>query len=546
MRNSSAISDLVVLNGKIITMDKKGSIVEAVLISGSRIAALGSITQIKPFITPTTRIIDLGGKTALPGFIDAHHHLQMASCTLGLMAQCHTPPNETIEEVIKRIQEWMPNVPSDRWVIGQGCLLQERKLKDQRFPNRYDLDKVSRDRPVVLRFGLHVTILNSKAIELLGIGKKTEPPKGAGIDLDPLTGDPTGVTRDFWNYIPFPNPDEEQVQQAVESNIRKYCLANGITSIHDLPETTLALKIYQKLMKNGNLPLRIRFYYEIPHMIKIDELLASGLSRDFGNDILRIGGIKIFVDGGLTSGLGYFHNSYANDKGNYGKLSVDPNDLEQYLIKANRAGLQVLMHTSGDKAADIALDAIEKAQNVYPRIDHRHRLEHMGNVCPDTDRFMRAKRLGALPVPNMGFINSWGDQIEHLLGTKRAASAFWCKRIIDEGFPMPGTSDATGTHPENANPFFCISCAINRKTFSGKVISPGERISMNEAIKMYTNYSAYAGFEENEKGSLEIKKLGDLIVVSENPWEVSDSSIAGIKVLCTVLGGEIMYNPAGF
>lgn len=203
------------------------------------------------------------------------------------------------------------------------------------------------------------------------------------------------------------------------------------------------------------------------------------------------------------------------------------------------------MHAAGDRAMDIALDAVEKAQEAYYRLDHRHRIEHMGNVNPEMQRFKRTKRLGVLPVPNMGFINSWGDEVEYLLGKERSRSGFWCKTLIDEGFPVPGSSDATGIHPENTNPFFCISCAINRKTFSGKVISPEEKISMNEAIKMYTNYSAYAGFEENEKGSLECGKLGDLIVVSHDPWEVQDSEIADIKIICTVVGGKVVYNPSG-
>jgi len=539
-------TDMVVLNGRIVTMDKQMSVVEAIAISGARILALGPIEDIKRFIEPSTRVVDLGGKTVLPGFIDAHYHLQLASCTLSLMAQCHTPPNKTIDDVILRLQEWEPKVPLGKWVVGQGSLLQERKLKEQRFPTRYDLDRVSRDRPVALRFGMHVTILNSKALEILGIKRDTIPPRGSALDIDPSNGEPTGVARDFWNYIPFPNPDEEQVTQAIKENIRNFCLPNGITSIHDLPETTLALRIYQKLLAKENLPIRIRFYYEVPNMIRMDHVVSSGLGQGFGNDFLRQGGIKIFVDGGITSAGACFHDAYDFNNNHYGNLAMDQEELNRYVLQANEVGLQVLMHAAGDRAIDIALEAVEKAQEACYRPDHRYRIEHMGNVHPQMHRFKRAKRLGVLPVPNMGFINSWGDQVEYLLGKERARSGFWCKTLIDEGFPIPGSSDATGTHPENTNPFFCISCAINRKTFSGKTISPEERISMTEAVKMYTNYSAYAGFEENKKGSLEVGKLGDLIVVSENPWEVSDSEIVNIKVVCTILGGEIVYNPAGF
>lgn len=545
MKNPHNGSDTVALNGKIVTMDPLMSTVEAIAVSNGRIKALGSTADIKSHIGPNTRVIDLEGRTALPGFIDAHQHLQIASYTLGLMAQCHTPPNDTIDDVIQRLREWDPKVPSGEWVIGQGCLLQERRLKEKRFPNRYDLDKVSRERPVVLRFGMHITILNSKALELLGIRRGYIPSGGSIVDFDPSTKEPTGVTRDFWNYVPVPEINEDRLTRAIEGNIQQYSFVNGITSIHDLPETTLSLKIYQKLLVRKALRLRIRFYYEVPNMMKIDEVIASGLGKGFGNEFLRLGGIKIFVDGGISAANACFHEPYDFNKTHYGKLAVDQETLNSYVEKGHKARLQVLMHAAGDKASDMVLEAVGKAQEAYFLPDHRHRIEHFGNLYPQMHRFRQAKQLGILPVPNMGFISSFGDQLEYLLGKKRASSSFWCKTLIDQGFKIPGCSDHTGTHPENTNPFFCISCAMNRKSFFGKILSPEEKISLTEAIKMYTNYSAYAGFEENEKGSLEIGKLGDFIVVSCNPWEVPESEIADIKVVCTVVGGNIVYNSIG-
>ncbi len=542
MNNRHLAADMAAINGKIVTMDPKMTQVEAIAISGGRVVGLGSTSTIRPFIGPRTNVIDLEGMTALPGFIDAHHHLQIASTTLGLMAQCHTPPNKSIDDIIQRLKAWESQVPSGEWIIGQGCLLQDLKLRERRLPHRYELDKVSKDRPVVFRPGMHVTVLNSKALEILQITKATQPPQGAVIEYDPSTGEPTGITRDFWHHIPFPDPDEDQITKAVETYIPKFCLANGVTSIHDLPETTLALKIYQKLLANGRLPLRIRFYYRIPDMIEMNTVIASGLAREFGNEFLRLGGVKIFIDGGISSAGACFHEAYAFDKRQYGVPAVDPEILNQHLISARRAGLQAVLHAAGDKAVDIALDAVHHAQSMCPATDHRTRIEHMGNVYPRKYQFEKAKQLGILPVPNMGFIYSFGDQIEYLLGPERAASGFWCRRLIEDGFKIPGSSDATGTHPENSNPFFCISRSITRKTFSGKSISPEEKISMTEAVKMYTNYAAFAGFEEKEKGSLEIGKLGDMIVLSNDPWETDESEIEHINVLYTILGGKIVYS----
>jgi predicted amidohydrolase YtcJ len=365
------------------------------------------------------------------------------------------------------------------------------------------------------------------------------------VDFDPSSGEPTGITRDFWNYIPVPEINEKKLTQAIENNIHQYLSSNGITSIHDLPETILVLKIYQDLLDKRTPHIRIRFYYEVPNMIKMDELIASGLSKGFGNEFLRLGGIKIFVDGGISSALACFYEAYDYDKTHFGKLAIDQETLNRYVLEGNKAGLQVLMHAAGDKSTDMALEAVERAQEAYFVADHRHRIEHFGNLNPQMHRFRRAKTLGVLPAPNMGFISSFGDQLEYLLGEERSRSSFWGQTLIQEGFKIPGCSDHTGTHPENTNPFYCISCAVNRRTFFGKICSEEERITVTEAIKMYTNYAAYAGFEENEKGSLELGKLGDLIILSHDPWEVLDSEIADIKVVCTIVGGKIIYNPAG-
>jgi len=536
------------LNGKVHTMDKSLSVAEALAVHKSRIVFIGKSDDIKPLIGKKTRVVDAKGKTVLPGLIDAHHHFQIASRTLNLMAQCHTPPHESIDDVIRVLREWADQIPEDEWIIGQGCLLQDRKLKEKRFPTRHDLDKASKTRPVVLRFGMHVTLLNSKALEMLHITKDSPTPKGASIETDPKTNEPTGVTRDFWNFIPIPEATDEQLSQAMETYMLKYCAANGVTSIHDLPESRAAIEIYQKLLaKNqGKLNVRLRSYYEVPNMIQMDQLLSTGLSKGFGNEYIRLGGVKIFVDGGMTSANALFHDPYSFSKDHHGKLAIDPETLKLYVSQAHQADLQVLMHAAGDKANDIALDAVETAFKMHGVRDHRSRIEHMGNVYPQMHRFERAKKIGVLPVPNMGFINSWADQLVDLVGEERSSNGFWCRKLIDNGFPIPGNSDATGTHPENSNPFFCMARAINRKTFSGRLISPEEKISVTEAVRMYTNYAAFAGFEEHEKGSLEVGKYGDLIVVSENPWDTPDNQIENIKTLCTVVGGRVIYNVANY
>jgi len=545
---NSLSCDLAVVNAKIHTMDSSLSTAEALAVHDSRIISVGKNDEIKPLMGKKTTVLDAKGKTVLPGFIDAHHHFQIASRTLNLMAQCHTPPHESIDDVIQVLREWAGQIPEDEWIIGQGCLLQDRKLKERRFPTKHDLDKVSKNRPVVLRFGMHVTLLNSKALDMLNVSKDSPTPKGATIEKDSATNEPTGVTRDFWNFIPIPEATDEQLSQAMEKYILQYCAANGVTSIQDLPESRAAVDIYQKLLENneGKLNLRMRFYYEVPNMIQMDQLLATGFRKGFGNDYVRLGGVKIFVDGGMTSANALFHDPYTFSKDHYGKLAIEPDTLSLYVRQAYQADLQVLMHAAGDKANDIALDAVETAFEKYGARDHRFRIEHMGNVYPQMHRFERAKKIGVLPVPNMGFINSWADQLVELVGNQRGSNGFWCRKLIDNGFPIPGNSDATGTHPENSNPFFCMGRAVNRKTFSGKLFSPEEKISVTEAVKMYTNHAAFAGFEEHEKGSLEVGKFGDLIVVSENPWETPENQIESIKTLCTVVGGRIIYNIADF
>jgi predicted amidohydrolase YtcJ len=267
-----------------------------------------------------------------------------------------------------------------------------------------------------------------------------------------------------------------------------------------------------------------------------------GFQSEFGNEWLKLGGIKLFIDGGITGPKASLYRPYPHDVYDFGLLNHSQKDLTQIYVKAHTAGLQIISHTTGEKAQDMVMNSIEAALHELPNTDHRHRLEHAGNYFATPDRMQRMLELGAIPAVNPQFIHAFGFLMEHFYGKRVKNGLFPFRMLLDMGFKLPFSSDSTGTQPEGTNPFWGIWCAVKRESFDGSIIDSEQRISVMEAIRCHTIYSAYAGFEEKIKGSIESGKLADLIVVSDDPLTVSVDKIKDIKVKMTIIGGKIRYN----
>ncbi|UCH01556.1 MAG: amidohydrolase, partial [Candidatus Bathyarchaeota archaeon] len=360
------------------------------------------------------------------------------------------------------------------------------------------------------------------------------------VEKDP-TGEPMGVLREGLSLLPIPKFSLEQIKEAMKKLIQSMFIQQGITTIHDMPSTTEGYRAYQELLADNELPLRIKLYIRVPRDVDLDSLLRLGLQSGFGNEKLNIGGVKLGADGGITGPKAALYQPYPHDVYDFGLLNHTQEELTELVVKLHKGGLQVITHTTGERGQDMTLNAIQAALHELPKKDHRHRLEHAGNYFATLERMERMKELGAIPVPQPQFLHSFGFLMEYFYGERVKDGLFKYKTLLDMGFKLPFSSDSTGTQPEGTNPFWGIWCVVARESYDGTVLSPEERISVMDAIRCYTINSAYAGFEENIKGSIEPGKLADLIVVSEDPLRIAMDKIKDIKTEMTIVNGKIEY-----
>ncbi|UCH03143.1 MAG: amidohydrolase [Candidatus Bathyarchaeota archaeon] len=545
MKNIVDNADMVLLNGKVITVDAKNTITEAVAIKNNLILKVGTSKIIKKLVGERTHIVDVKGKTVLPGFIDSHVHAEKYSTSLKYCLQIHVPPLTSVEELLDLLKKKSSEALKGEWIIGRGSFHLDHKYREKRYPTKNELDKVAPDNPVALFSGMHIALVNSIALKMIGITKETPKEiKLAGrvalIEKDPATDEPIGIIREAGALIPFRFSKEES-KTALWHVLKTDFVQQGITSIHDLAGPD-EFKIFQDWMMNNELPLRIRIYFYMPSFGgDVDPLINYGFQRELGNEWLKFGGIKLMIDGGITGPKASLYQPYPHDVYDFGLLNFSQEELTELYVKAHQAGLQILSHTTGEKAQDMVMNAIEATIYEAPNRNHRHRLEHAGNYFATPERMKRMKELGAIPVVNPQFLHAFGFLMEHFYGKRVKNGLFPFKMLLNMGFKLPFSSDATGTQPEGTNPFWGIWCAIKRESFNGSILNSDQRISVMDAIRCYTIDSAYAGFEEKIKGSIESGKLADLIVISEDPLDIPVDRIKDIKVVMTIIDGRIVY-----
>lgn len=525
-------ADLLLLQGKVITVDSKDTIAEAVAIKDGRILAVGSTAEIQKYAGPKTQVVKLNGKAVLPGFIDAHTHLE-GIAAFHRMLDVHAPPLKGVDEILQKVQQRAKSSKQGEWIVGAGGW-------GQPLPTRQQLDTVAPSNPVVLRESAHVQILNSAALRELGINKGYQPPRGGHVFTDPKTGEPTGKIQEMpsvWGDK-VPPPTYTARRQSLKEVMETF-RSMGVTTVYDFPSGD-GMKIYQDLRDAGQLPIRLRYQIILTGQPAAfgDFVINYGPRTGFGDDWLRLGGIKLFVDGETESAVRY---EPAGQRQKWvGDVRYTQQELNDIVLKAHKAGFQVWTHALGDKAQDMILDAYEAAEKADPRPDPRHRIEHAGNqeAGPTTaEQLDRMKRLDVIPVPTGAWI-----YLGHAAFKTQAQVPFIYKTMLAHGLRPPGTSDSLGSMPESTSPFFSMWTMVTRKTRSGELNGPSEAISIQQAIRGYTIDGAYSGFEEQLKGSIEPGKLADLNVLSADPLTVPSDQIKDIKVLTTVLDGKLVHS----
>jgi len=531
------VADLVLRGGKIITVDPQNRITTAIAVVGNRIAATGSDQEIARLVGPTTRVIELKGRTVTPGFIDSHSHVEGLAESENFTVPIHIPHSvKTTNEIIERLKDAAAKLPPGSWVVGQGTY-------NQPMPTRDELDQALPRHPVVLRWSAHDLLINHAAVEAAGIRNLPDLTGVGKIERTPA-GEPM-ILRDADVELPLPRPTAAQRRNWLEPTLRDVYLKRGVTSVYDMssPETYAT---YQDLRDKGQLPVRMLLTYR-----GFAAVANSGLRTGFGDDWIRIGGIKLFMDGVWGTTAATYRPAWEGSgttwmPNNTGGTSVSQEEFNKLVLAPHLKGWQVWVHANGDRGQDMVITAFENAQKVLPRPDARHRIEHFGHFLTQdpqrtAERLARMKRGGIIAAPQVVFL--W--RLTDINLREPDVKFFPMKTLIDMGFHPPGGSDTLGTQNFATNPMFAISVAVNRKTKFGTPANPEEAISPMDAIRMLTIWAAYSGFEEKVKGSIEAGKLADLVVLSGDPLTIAKEKIADIQPDLTIVDGKISYERGG-
>jgi predicted amidohydrolase YtcJ len=525
-------ADLVLRGGKVITVDSRDTVASAIAVRGNRIAAVGSDEEISPWIGSGTEVIELSGRTVLPGFIDAHTHVDGTAENEHFRVQIQAPEVSGPEEILAKLVARSREVPKGSWIVGQGTYAQP-------MPTRADLDRALPDHPVLLRWSAHDFLINRKAAEVSGISRDTPNPEGGTIEHGP-SGEPEILRETATRLAKVPAPTYAEMKTAIRTSLHELFLAQGVTTVYEMPHAAEPVRIYQELRDSGELPVRLSISYFIGpgYAFELEDLLRTGIHTGFGDEWLKVGAVKVILDGAGVSAATY--DPHPGTADHRGTLSRTPELLAEQVLAAHEAGWQIWIHAIGDRAQDIALDALEAALKKKPRPDARHRIEHFGNAVVAKgaeERFQRMERSRIIPVPEASFL--WAST-----GARRprpGVTSYAIKTLLERGFHPPGNSDTLGTMTRAINPWFPISRAVLRTSRDGTEVDPQEAITVMDGIRMHTLWAAESGFEEHLKGSIEVGKLADLVVVSEDPLKVAPERILDLRCEMTVLDGKIAY-----
>jgi predicted amidohydrolase YtcJ len=532
--------DVVILGGNVITIDPERPRAQAVAVKFGRILAIGKDDELKLLVGANTKVVDARGMTVLPGFIDAHCHPLDAGRRALLRANCGPAEAPSIADAKRVLAERAHATPAGQWVLGYGY--DEAKLPEGRLLTRADLDEVTVDHPVFVEHSSgHIGMLNSRGLERGNLTRDSADPEGGTYGRDTAgeldgcvfeTGQDKFIGRGAHvgrGLIPAPTPEDDR--RALEF-VTSQAASLGITGYHEMLADPTMLKTYQAARNNGELGVRVSAYIYVDYL---DAIVNAGLQSGFGDSLLRIGGAKLLGDGALSGRTAFLWEPYEGRSDYFGVQGAVPDVMEAQVLEAHRAGLQVGIHANGDRFIGMVLDSYEKALEVVPRCDHRLRIEHCSVMNPQL--LGRMQRLGVMAIPFGSYIYYHGEKMGSY-GSKRLEMMLPHRSFLDAGIPIAGSSD----YPCGPwNPLIGIQSCVTRKSRAGEEIGPGQRITPEEALRVYTLGGAYASFEENDKGSIKVGKLADFVLLGGDPTSAEPDSIAEIPVVATMLGGEVVY-----
>lgn len=526
---------LVFINGRVHTVDANNTIAEAVAVDGERIVAVGSNAEVRALAGAGTRVVDLAGRSLTPGFIDAHCHIGGLGGSFSAI-DCKAPGMGSIRAFAEAVRQRAATQPPGTWIRGRGY--DQTRVAEQRHPNRFDFDAVAPNHPVIFtRTCGHIAVGNTKALEMAGITDSTPDPSGGrydregGLNLGVCYETAQGPLQGAASLMPI------EVRANILAAQEAYLKAGG-TSVHDAGGIVgPGFVQIQDLHDEGKLRFRVYAFGTDGFGNRPGTaLVQSGVHTGFGDDRLRIGAYKVVTDGSTSGPTGATREPYASNSDDSGILYWQQNELEAMTEAAHRAGFQVTVHAVGDRAIENYLDAIGKAMEAFPRENLRHRIEHCAILAPDLRP--RVRRLGIVTAMQPAFFWEFGDGYIVNYGRERADWFFPVKSMLAMGAIVAGSSDSPVT---DHRPLFGIEQAMTRATNGGDCCGPEERLDLTTALRLHTINGAYASFEEDRKGSIEVGKLADLAVLSEDIARMPVKELRDVPIAMTVVGGVVEY-----
>lgn len=554
----SLAPDLILHGGRIHTLEAHDTVVDALAIKDGRIVAAGSDGAILPFAVETSKmaqpgqasspfvqLIDLEGRTVIPGIMDAHNHLLEVGTKLSWVRldECRSP-----EEMASLVRERALVTPPGQWIIGQGW--SEGNFPGGRLPARSDIDHATADHPVILMRFFNTDLVNSHALRLAAIdaggGGITADPPGGKIERDSL-GQPTGLLRGAAKALVrhlLPRPTPRQLHDALTLACAEMSRL-GITSVVEPGLYPYEIAAYQEFRRSGGLTVRTSL---MPNWHgfrdeESEELLDSraaglGMMTGFGDEWLRLGALKMAIDGGTSPHTAYMYEPYEGETEMTAFLRLSVDRLRRYLMTAQELGWDVGIHCCGDRAQDIAVQALTSAMTAHPRPDARHSIIHAYFPTSGSLRLMSEHNIAAVIQPT--FLHYEGTLIYRDVGFARAQNYKPARKYLDAGVPLASSSDVTST--VSADPFRAIYSLVTRRNAEGDEIAPHEAISRAEALRTYTTAGAWLTREENLKGTLEPGKLADLVVLDRDLFAVPDEEIRNVSPVLTMVGGRVVFD----
>lgn len=506
-----------------------GRVVSSMLVRDGRVVAIGDVEEVRRHAAGPLEEVDLGGRTVVPGFIDAHTHIELTAMSRHFWRDVR---GETSAQILARVMNHVEQSPPGTWAVYQATFGAELPSKEQ-------LDEAAPEHPVAIRWSMHKYIVNQAALDASGIDDATVAPVGARIQRDEH-GALNGILEEAWDLLAAPAPERSALTDALRETTENLFLRNGVTTVQEIVASRQGALALADIARTAGPRIGLNLTVAPGHqpmVRRVADVQLQPVGAQTPGARSWVQGLKIFMDGGRDGAF----RSQLMDEGaeQWGLLTRLYPTLVDELATAAEMGIRVMTHAIGDLSQEIAVSAVEQVKARYPELDLRMRIEHFWNESFGTERLERLIAAGGIAVPNPGFVYAEPD--EPARRQPAGATKYALKTLRELQGIIPGNSDTAGAQPFTTNPWYTMQCMVLLRNKNGLEITPGEQVDVATALRAFTVDSAYATFQEKDKGSLEPGKLADFSVIDRDPFEIPAEELDQVATLATVIDGEVAW-----